>query len=341
MKNLKENKKIHYLLKAFKHLGDEAYMDFFLERETNPLLLEFVQEGGPVIDKKVLLIPENGNGWGFFAEFRAMLAKMLFADRFDLIPHVEWGPAFLYAEKEEVYGTANAYEYYFKQPMDLTKEELSKGSYVARAKSMQGVLIEREFKRDTYDITEEYKRELARIYHKYVRLNERTKKALDDEMTGLLNGKKTLGVHYRGTDYKVGYDIHPVGVKLEQALQKAEELFKQGDFEQIFLATDETQAAERFQEKFKDRVVFYQDVCRSDSDVSVAFSRSERENHHYLLGYEVIRDMYTLAACSGLLAGLSQVVTCARIVKESEGGRFEPMVIINNGINHSNIKFKG
>ena len=57
------------------------------------------------------------------------------------------------------------------------------------------------------------------------------------------------------------------------------------------------------------------------------------QNHHYRLGYEVLRDMYALAACDGLVAGLSQVVNCARIVKESSGEEYDTLCIINNGIN--------
>ena len=43
MSENKWKKRIHYVLKAAKHFGDEPYMDFFLEREVNPLLLEFKQ----------------------------------------------------------------------------------------------------------------------------------------------------------------------------------------------------------------------------------------------------------------------------------------------------------
>ena len=48
MSENKWKKRIHYVLKAAKHFGDEPYMDFFLEREVNPLLLEFKQNGSGV-----------------------------------------------------------------------------------------------------------------------------------------------------------------------------------------------------------------------------------------------------------------------------------------------------
>lgn len=53
MSENKWKKRIHYVLKAAKHFGDEPYMDFFLEREVNPLLLEFKQNGSGVRIKKL------------------------------------------------------------------------------------------------------------------------------------------------------------------------------------------------------------------------------------------------------------------------------------------------
>ena len=84
---------------------------------------------------------------------------------------------------------------------------------------------------------------------------------------------------------------------------------------------------------------FYQDTFRGNTDISVAFSKSEREFHKYKLGYEVIRDMWTLAQCDGLVSGLSQVSSCARIVKESQGKQYIDLKIIDRGINHNNNKF--
>ena len=218
MSENKWKKRIHYVLKAAKHFGDEPYMDFFLEREVNPLLLEFKQNGSGVPDKKVMLIRENGNGWGFFAEVRAMLAKMVFAERFGLTPYIEWGSAFLYTEKQLVNGTHNAFEYYFKQPNGMTKQDVLESSYVTESKSAQGVVIEREFKRDTYEMTAEYQSKLAEMYRKYIRLNEKTEKMIQNDLKDIFDNSKVLGVHFRGTDYKAGYQNHPVAVQIEQTI---------------------------------------------------------------------------------------------------------------------------
>ena len=216
MSENKWKKRIHYVLKAAKHFGDEPYMDFFLEREVNPLLLEFKQNGSGVPDKKVMLIRENGNGWGFFAEVRAMLAKMVFAERFGLTPYIEWGKTFLYTEKQPVNGTENAFEYYFRQPNGMTKQDILKSSYVTESKSAQGVIIEREFKKDTYGMTAEYQSKLAEMYRKYIYLNEKTEKMIQNDLKDIFDDSKILGVHFRGTDYKAGYQNHPVAVQIEQ-----------------------------------------------------------------------------------------------------------------------------
>lgn len=234
MSENKWKKRIHYVLKAAKHFGDEPYMDFFLEREVNPLLLEFKQNGSGVPDKKVMLIRENGNGWGFFAEVRAMLAKMVFAERFGLIPYIEWGSAFLYTEKQLVNGTHNAFEYYFKQPNGMTKQDVLESSYVTESKSAQGVVIEREFKRDTYEMTAEYQSKLAEMYRKYIRLNEKTEKMIQNDLKDIFDNSKVLGVHFRGTDYKAGYQNHPVAVQIEQTIAQVKVAWKKMHFRRFF-----------------------------------------------------------------------------------------------------------
>ncbi len=48
------------------------------------------------------------------------------------------------------------------------------------------------------------------------------------------------------------------------------------------------------------------------------FIDDERENHHYLLGLEIIRDVYTLAACTGFVCGMSYVSFVVQILKKAK-----------------------
>lgn len=148
----------------------------------------------------------------------------------------------------------------------------------------------------------------------------------------MLKGRKTLAVHVRGADFKRHYKNHPNIVATEEYIGVADDMMKQYNFEQIFLATDDIEAIGMFSSHFGDKLTFYNDVMRTDGDETVMRSVSGRENHHYKLGYEVIRDMYTLAECDGLVAGLSNVSIFARITKMSRGSDYVALHYIDKGI---------
>ena len=145
---------------------------------------------------------------------------------------------------------------------------------------------------------------------------------------------RILAVHVRGTDFKQHYNGHPVQVSIEEYCQAAAKLFYDKHYEKVFLATDDLDAVERFQKEFGSRLLFYRDVVRSKGNDTVMHSLSERENHHYLLGVEVLRDVYSMAQCDGLVAGLSQVSYAARIQKKSVGEEYGDLVILDKGINY-------
>lgn len=189
-----------------------------------------------------------------------------------------------------------------------------------------------------YARNEQYIDEMARITAKYVCLNDEISRQFKQEIGRLLDGKNTLAVHVRGTDFKQNFNGHPVQVRTEEYLRAAQKIFEEGAYERVFLATDDLEALELFKNKFKDNLLYYEDVIRSNGVDTVMHSRVQRENHHYLLGIEVLRDMYTLASCNGLVAGLSQVSFAARIQKKSSGINYKDLVVIDKGINSHRSK---
>lgn len=335
---LKKNSVLHFFVKAFKHINDKEYLEFFINRENNPMLLEFENRGQSCIGDCIYLIEEVGEGYGFFAEFHTMLQKLIFAETFHLKPYVRWGKEFLYYE-EDIKSTQNAYEYLFEPINGELGNRIDRAELLTISKKGQAGWIEEKYHRG-YDLSGEYLAKAADVYRRYIRLNSQTAPEMQKEIHTLLGDKKTLAVHYRGTDFKMNYDNHPVCVTLEQELKVIRQTMREEGFEQIFLATDDKAAVEAFRAEFKKQIVFYSDVARSNSTTSVAFSKSNREMHHYLLAYEVLRDMLTLAACDGLVAGVSQVSICARIAKASEGKEYTYVHIIDNGKNYNNKKFK-
>ncbi len=268
---------------------------------------------------------------GFFADYNRLLQYLYFADRMGLKPVVEYSDAFCYAEDHPVNGTTNPFEYYFRQPAGISPDEMCRMATVVRSRKENTILaLETEENRSGYARSERFIREMARIAGKYIRCNDTVGKKLSQDIHGLLPQGGVLGVHVRGTDYKRAYHGHPVMVSTEDYLEAVRAL--EDRYPRIFLATDDLSAIHRFEETFPGRVSCYPDVIRSDGDQTVMKAVSDRKDHHYLLGYEVLRDMMTLASCDGLVAGLSQVSLAARIHRRVDGGSYRDEVILDKGI---------
>lgn len=276
---------------------------------------------------------------GFFADHNRLLSLLYFADIYGLKPVVQYSSGYCYAEKHPVNGTENPFEYYFKQPGGVSLKEMNEYKCVLHSRKENGnAVIPIKGGNGGYARNEQYIDEMARITAKYVCLNDEISRQFKQEIGRLLNGKNTLAVHVRGTDFKQNFNGHPVQVRTEEYLRTAQKIFEEGAYERVFLATDDLEALKLFKNKFKDNLLYYEDVIRSNGVDTVMHSRMQRENHHYLLGIEVLRDMYTLASCNGLVAGLSQVSFAARIQKKSSGVNYKDLVVIDKGINSHRSK---
>lgn len=342
------NKTIHYILKCIKHIGDEDYMEYVLERESDPYRLELSMNVHKKHDNtklpRIMAIPELGKGSGFFCEFNGVLESLYYADMLGFAPVIYWGEGFLYYDKSFSRDN-NSWEYYFEQPCfkmignDDVSRVINDTPVVLWASELQASILTRQCNKD-FDLNEDFESRMSEMYSKYVRLNQSTYEQIHSDLDSVSVGEHTLGVHYRGTDFKANYDNHPVSVQLEQTKEAIDEAMAEGGFTSIFLATDDVGACEYFKTLYGDSLHVYEDVFRGNSMTSVAFSEDCRENHKYRLGYEVLRDMYTLSECGGLIAGVSQVSITTRIVHRAKGKEWKKVIIINNGKNHNKKEFK-
>lgn len=329
----KKAEQIRFALDCLKKSKDARFMKRVkaLESENNLVSLEsYGDKAGDIyyfIDMKEI-------NTGFFAVHNKMLTLLYFADQYGLRPVIRYDDSFPYAEEKPVNGTDNPFEYYFRQPDGVSLKDLDENKCVLVSRKENSNLANQlNESGNGYSRSEQFLKELAGVSAKYIRLNEIVEKKLKEEII-VPQDQKTLGVHVRGTDFKKNYNGHPVQIKVNDYLQTAVELFGHGNYKKIFLATDDLEAITRFQDQFGDRLLVYEDVVRSDGDDTVMNSKSTRENHHYLLGLEVLRDMYSLAACDGLIAGLSQVSYAARIQKLAEKKEYADLVILDKGINY-------
>lgn len=292
--------------------------------------------------KTIYYISPCIKGGGFFANYRYLLMALIFADRCGYIPVIDFRKNFEYQEKEPVRGTLNPYEYYFNQPSDITVKEVMKSNSVVLYHKMHCEMIELLLNGslEFYHINEDFINAAAYVQKKYITLQKNTAAYMKSSISDLIGVKRTLGVHVRGSDFKRNFNGHPIRVETLNYISKVEQIKKAHQFEQIFLATDDMEVIKQFEGKFGDCLVYYNDVIRTDKKISVMRSRVSRKYHHYKLGLEVLRDVYTLAACKGLVAGISQVIMGTRVIKRSLDQEFEVLEILDGGINHNRRYFK-
>lgn len=272
---------------------------------------------------------------GFFADHNRLLAYLYFADYYHLAPVVEYTDKYCYAEEKAVNGTTNPFEYYFEQPVGIGLEDM-KGAGVAIRSRKENVSLANSLsdKQEGYTKSEKFLKKMGEISAKYIRLRPEVETYIRDGIHLIFQEKRVLGVHVRGTDFRRNYNGHPIAVTTAEYLDEVKKIMEEKKYEAVFIATDDSSAILMFEDVFKDKLLYYKDVIRSEGNETVMKSENSRENHHYKLGLEVLRDMYTLAACDGLVAGLSQVSYAARIQKISYGKKYEDLRILDKGINY-------
>lgn len=336
---LKRNEKLVYFNRCFLHRNNPVFRNMVLEGYQNPNFLEVEQRGADYPGHTIYLADETGNGLGFFAELGMTLIKLYFADERGFTPYVYWGDRCVYYEAQGIRGETNAFLYYFNPVSEI--ETVEHASYVVCQKAWQCNQVKKKYEAVSYDVSQDYIDAMARMLKKYICYNSETRAYLEEQFSNLLGNKKTLAVHYRGTDFNKGYNNHPVPVQIEQEIDKVKELLVKNKYEQIFLATDEETVVERFNREFGTKVKVYLDTYRdSGSGESIAFSNSERELHHYKLGLEILRDQYTLTHCAGIVCGYSNITFIARVMRKAWfQEEWEDFCLIDNGLYHNNNSF--
>ncbi len=312
-------------------------------KEKNDLLRVHIKHHGFLNKNKMIYyITEDNKNLGFFAMYRYWLEYLYFADICGYIPVINVGPEFAYGETEKIHGTNNPFEYYFIPPSSINVQDAKRSYNIIDADINHRQMVELIFtgKYCHYKVTRRYMYEMGRIVKKYIHFNQNTEKYIVDGINSLdINKEKVLGIHIRGTDFRSNYDNHPIYISESEWFEKIDLLFRQNSYTKMFIATDDTRILKNFIDKYGNKICYYKDVQRSNKNQSVAFSTGTRKNHKYLLGLEVIRDMYTLSMCPGLIAGISQVAICAQINKLSRGEKYEDIKIINKGLNKNTHVF--
>lgn len=269
-------------------------------------------------DKLFYIIRRNGGGAGFFSNFVHVLSHIKIAENLDMIPVVDFENfKTYYNENHIINSTKNSWEYYFNQPAPYSLEEVYKSKHVFYSDG--------DFPWELWQSELRNKDNYKAIYNKYIKILPEileSVKKYDDFFNA-----KTLGVHFRGKE--MNYAIsHPFGATVEQMFYYTDLLLEKYSLDKIFLLTEEKDYQDLFIKRYGNKVLFTDSFCVPKVNV---YNIYPRENHKYLLGFEILRDALLLSKCNLMLCSESNVSEFARMI-----GNHQAVYRIDNGFNSKN-----
>ncbi len=322
---------------------DEGYIEKVSEFDENADYIKIRHNGTTDYGMVLYVIKENTGVDGFCATVWFVMHFLIFAHQHGFVPVIKLSKDFAYFDEDMSKEISNPWEYYFVSDENSYDENQALNVCYCDYRHMQRI-------RSMYDL-DPYKAEnyceesIFALCTPYIQKYLQLKPSIKADASNLLkavteNGGKVLGVHFRGTDYKRGYNNHPVFVDEKTTMEEIKKAMDTGRFAAVFLATDDASFYDRVREAMAEiLVLIHPDVFRSSGNESVAFCENDRKNHHYLLGFEIARDMYTLSLCNGLVAGKSNVSFLSNLYKHSRNEAYEYMQIIDHGNNSNDNEY--
>lgn len=341
---VKSHPNLHYMIHVVRRFGNKRFYRLLFD-EGYPGILTIDSYGNENKEKEIFLLDIKGNRIGLPCFIRYTVLALYEIEKLNFKPVIKFtDTAGWLQETGEVNGTNNIFEYYYSQPDSVSFEQVYKSYHVFscnitsllnRANKDLGFYEENGLLA-SYQVSEEYLEIMGSIYKKYLYLNEQAETCMKEGIKQLFGNHdcdKVIGVHVRGTDFAAGFVNHPKIITMKQFENAIQEGLKKGFFTKIFLATDDTSKLDYLRKKFPERILYYDNVLRSAGKKNILSMDGNKEYSKYRKGLEVLRDVYTLASCGGLVAGLSHVSILARIVKYSFDKKYSYQNILSNGIN--------
>lgn len=285
------------------HIKDIIW--FFFQKSKDETFLKNIRMEDK--DRPYYIIVHNRNV-GLFSYIEATLRQALYAIEQGYIPVVDMMTyPNAYLEDDQV-GKINSWEFYFKQLNDCKLEEIYESqNYILSAEENRSKIAY-----GRYGIFSRHSRFIwGKMYNEFLKDNEETKQYIDREFLTLLNGnnENTLGVLVRGTDYNYAIG-HPKQPNMIEVAEKVEQYMKgkgKGDYEQIYLATEERKVVKYFEKRFPGRILTNKRIYFDEFDFkeqSINEIIIIRENDRYLRGLEYLSSIRILSKCGGFVGGL-------------------------------------
>lgn len=306
----------------------EPKFRMWIDNYDDATVLAFHEYGNLYSNRNIYFMDFNDPSMGFFGYWKFIIIGLDFAERYSLVPVVDWSSNSPYYEPNLFGKDSNPFEYYFEPLSDINSKDIAECKSVVKARL--AVDATDNFKeRISYDFSNQIDR-FVEINTKYIHLKPTVDNSVNEEIAKLLDNKSCLGVQIRGVEWGniVG---HPIPPSLDEYFKLIDKRMDEYGYEKIFLATDGEETLRVCRERYGNKLLYFNDTLRSKegSKTLMLFdSTISRENNKYKMGYEVLRDMICLSKCDGLIAGFSNVSLAARTFKESRIEKYKSFDIV-------------
>ena len=280
-----------------------------------------IMKYGELNKDKTFYVIKRTPGTGLFSNVVFVLNHLLIANKYNFIPVVDMQNfKTIYNEKKLIKKNENAWNYFFENVSNYSLDEVYKSNKVI-------IVSDQFFHSFNYNMEDI-------SFKSLIKKNIRIKKNfLDISKRFIKNrfGKRTLGVHFRGTSYKQSAG-HPLPATPKQMIEMVKKILKKDKLDKIFIATEEKKYLEIFKKEFPLKIEYIKSAYRSNKND--AFKIYPRLNHRYKLGREVLIETILLSHCDSFIYLNSNVSSAAIGFNFNDN---QNRYIIDNGMNSKNI----
>lgn len=232
-----------------------------------------------------------------------------------------------------IYGTKNAWEYYWQQPYHYELSEVYKSENVVLSK--QNWFSEWDM---GYNIDNYTDKKIISFYNnlsKFFQLQPHIQEHIEKRINNIFpKGKKVLGVSVRYVGYsrRSYYQApgHPIAPELGELIEIVKKRYEEWGMDLIFLASDDQDSIGLFKTVFGEKLKF---LLRNRTDTSKKYDKQNInplywENNIYQTSLSYLTEMELLAKCNGLIGSVTSGLRYA-IIKNNN--KYEHVEIIDNG----------
>ena len=251
---------------------------------------------------------------GLLSLINKQILYMAYAKKKGYCPYIDWKNY-----KTQYYdGKNNAWEYFFKQPSNLTENEVYKSKKVYLSGwSFKTVNPEGPFEADVFT-DKRIREKSSEMLCEHIRFSDEVLSIVNKEATSL-NISECIGVYIRGTDY---VKLKPSGEYVQPSVDQMK--CKIHEFENkynapIFLVTEDGDIFDNLIKEFGDiiRIVSFDTFIRNYEGKDVLSKSDVLEKDKKLRGQKYLAKMILLAKCKYFVGSMTQ------------GSKFS--YILNNG----------